>query len=168
MKIRLKYLYLDLGKECSQDYKILDDRFKDSIGTCLNGFDEDIELQSAINTINILAYHYNKPIGLINLYIQEDTSLIGKLFVNPEFRKKIVILDETSWLDNEKDYRTWQYLLKSVYILSKRAGYEKPGSFIHNLKGKYARDWRDSESSKWELEIGKTDEPSELLKLIRK
>ncbi|MBZ9578212.1 GNAT family N-acetyltransferase [Patescibacteria group bacterium] len=165
-KISLKILHRNLGKKYLSEYKILDQKFRESVEADRGDLAIGEEQLRLGLRVNILVYCKGEPVGFVRLDLRSQPPLIGDLYVEPKFRGKEVVLDQTPWLENESGYKIWQYLIKAAFIIARRAGYKEVGSYIHNESGERLRRWRLIQMPKWELEVGKVDKPSKLLNLI--
>lgn len=166
-RISLKILHRDLGKSFLSDYKILDEKFRESIGVDQGDLTiGERQLKLGLR-VNILAYCQGKPVGLARLDLRSRPPLIGDLYIKPEFRSEVAALEQTPWLNNENGYKIWQYLIKAAYIIARRAGYKEVGSYTHNKSGERLRRWRRIQMPKWESEVGRMNKPTRLLSLIR-
>ncbi len=166
VKIELKILYGDLGKEYWKDYNPLERKFEESVGAgdVISGRGY-LERKSRVN---IVALSEGKPAGIIRLDLLNQPPRIGWLYVEPEFRNKVAAVVNTPWLKSEEEYKVRQHLVKAAWITGRRAGFEEIGSVIHEEAGQKSREWRLTQMPKWEREVVELHEPRELLELIRR
>ncbi|NYZ75903.1 hypothetical protein H0N98_01465 [Candidatus Micrarchaeota archaeon] len=92
---------------------------------------------------------------------------MGWLYVEPEFRKKTAVLENTPWLKNEEGYKISQQLIKAAWVIGRRAGNEKIESAFHDEAAPKRREWRNTQMDRWETEVSLL-EPRDLLESIRK
>ena len=112
IKIELKYLYSDLGKEYWKDYNLLEQKFEKVVG--LGDVPAGKGQLEKEQRLTILALCEGKPVGYIKLDMLNQPPRMGWLYVEEEFRKKLAVLESTPWLKNEEDYKIWQHLIKAA------------------------------------------------------
>jgi hypothetical protein len=165
VRIELKILHKDLGKEYWNHYNQLEQGFEKSVGAGdvmpSRGY---LERESRVN---IIALCDGKPVGSIRLDLLNHPPSIGWLYVEPEFRDRVSVVENTPWLKSEEGYKVRQHLVKAAWIIGRRAGYEEIGSVIHGEAGQKSREWRLTQMPKWEKEVGEMNEPRELLELMK-
>jgi hypothetical protein len=167
IKIELKCLYGDLGKEYWKDYNLLEQKFEKSIPKFSFG---DVPVGRGYlereHRVNILALSEGKPVGFIRLDMLNQPPRMGWLYVEEEFRNRPVVLENTPWLKKEEGYKISQYLIKAAWVIGRRVGNEKIESVFHDEAAPKRREWRNTQMDKWEKEVG-LFEPRELLESIK-
>jgi len=164
IKIELKYLHGELGKEYWRDYNMLEKKFENVVG--LGDVPAGKGYLERVQRVNILALCEGKPIGFIRLDLTQLPRM-GWLYVEPEFRSKTAVLENTPWLKNEEGYKISQQLIKAAWVIGRRAGNEKIESAFHDEAAPKRREWRNTQMDRWETEVSLL-EPRDLLESIRK
>jgi len=167
VRIELKYLHGDLGKEYWKDYGALDQKFRQSIGADPGDLTIGREHLERGWRVNVLALCNGEPAGFIRLDLRSQPPFIGDLYIEPKFRGREAVLENTTWLKSEGGYKVWQHLDKAAWVIGRRAGYDDIGAYIHAEAGQKASDWRKTQMPKWEAEVG-LSEPRELLDSIKR
>jgi GNAT superfamily N-acetyltransferase len=152
--IEIRALHREFGNEFRQAYEELNGKLDAS-----DTFDPTVHM-------GILAISHDRPVGCARLDLGSRPPQIGWLYVEPDFRRQKIALTNTPWLCAEPDYNVWQYAIKAAYLIARRAGCPEVGSYFHNDRARKFREWRDSQSPRWEVEVALL-EPNELIELIR-
>lgn len=173
-RLSIEIQYASLGTEFWLNYALLDRQFREDLH---NQEKKDGEVDYGDLTIarkeleegsraHILGCVDDQAIAFRRIDFRK-TATIGALFVEPKFRGVLVDLTDTLWLESAANYQVWQTLTKAAYIICRRAGYSETGSYIHNKQGDRAKEWRMRQKEKWEIEVPKSNEPSNIIDLIR-
>ena len=165
VKIELKLLHGEVGKEYWKDYRALEQKFEKVVG--LGDVPPGKGQMEKEQRVTILALCEGKPIGYIRLDMLNQPLRMGWLYVEEEFRKNITLLENTPWLKNGEDYKIWQHLIKAAWVIGRRAGNEKIESAFHDEAAPKRREWRNAQMDKWEKEVG-LSEPKELLESMKR
>lgn len=166
VKIELKYLYGELGKEYWSHYNKLEPKFNREVG--IGNVISGKGFLEREHRATLLALSDGKPVGFIRLDLLSQPPRIGWLYVDEEFRKKAAVLENTPWLKSEEGYLVKQHLVKAAWVIGRRLGYKEIGSVIHGEVGQKSREWRLEQMPKWEAEVRENlQEPRELLNLLK-
>lgn len=165
VKIEIKLLHGEVGREYWKDYGELEKKFEKVVG--LGDVPAGKGEMEREQRLVVLALCEGKPVGYIRLDMLSQPPHMGWLYVEPEFRGKTAALENTPWLRNEENYNTWQYLIKAAWVNGRRAGYEKIESAFHDEAAPKRREWRNSQMEKWEAEVS-LREPKELLESLER
>jgi GNAT superfamily N-acetyltransferase len=155
--IEIRALHREFGKEFRQAYEELNQKLDAS-----DTFNPDVH-------VGVLAISRDRPVGCARLDLGSCPPQIGWLYVEPEFRGReiAITIRNTPWLGAEPGYNVRQYMIKAEYLIGRRAGNVEIGSYFHNERARKFREWRDSQSPRWEVEVALL-EPHELIEMIRK
>jgi hypothetical protein len=163
IKIELKLLHGEVGEEYWKDYNLLEQKFEKVVG--LGDVPVGKGYMEREQRLVILALSDGKPTGFIRLDLTQPPRM-GWLYVEPEFRSKTTVLENTPWLKKEEGYKISQQLIKAAWVVGRRAGYEKIESAFHDEAAPKRREWRNAQMPEWEAEVS-LREPRDLLESIK-
>ncbi|MFH1802346.1 MAG: hypothetical protein ABH864_02735 [archaeon] len=106
-----------------------------------------------------------RAVGFRRMDFKEGVVQNGALYVDPFYADCAIDLS-CEWLEGG-ERRAWQNLVYASYVLSARAGYSEVVTVTHNSHGRRAKAWQDRCLDRWAGEIARSDEPKELVNLIR-
>ncbi len=162
-----------LFKEINQDqwpsYAVMDSHFRRDTGQDPGDLTVARKELDLGHRVILLAHSDTTPVGFQRADLKDGRVVLGSVYVDPEYRRRPVQLQDAGWMREEPCFGVAPYLAKAAFLALRRAGYgmQDVEWFFHNDAGRAYDRWFRRRNSGWEPEVSASQEPARAIHLLK-